>query len=89
MKKANIGTSGWNYGHWIGKFYPEDMKKTKWFAYYLERFDTVELNTSFYHLPKKTTFEKWYNDSPPHFVYSIKASRYITHVKNLMNLKNR
>jgi uncharacterized protein YecE (DUF72 family) len=79
-----IGTSGWNYGHWIGKFYPEDMPKTKWFKHYLEKFDTVELNTSFYHLPKKSTFEKWYNDAPKNFVYSIKASRYITHVKKLI-----
>jgi len=85
MKKIKcfIGTSGWNYGHWTGKFYPEDLPKTKWFAYYHERFDTVELNTSFYHLPKKTTFEKWYNESPDNFIFSIKASRYITHVKKL------
>jgi uncharacterized protein YecE (DUF72 family) len=81
--KAIIGTSGWNYGHWSGKFYPEDLPKTKWFPYYYAKFNTVELNTSFYHLPKKTTFEKWYNESPEGFIFSIKASRYITHVKKL------
>jgi uncharacterized protein YecE (DUF72 family) len=81
--KVFIGTSGWNYGHWSGKFFPEDLPKTKWFNYYHKRFDTVELNTSFYHLPRKTTFEKWYNESPSGFIFSIKASRYITHVKKL------
>jgi uncharacterized protein YecE (DUF72 family) len=54
--KVFIGTSGWNYGHWSGKFYPEDLPKTKWFNYYHKRFDTVELNTSFYHLPKENYF---------------------------------
>jgi uncharacterized protein YecE (DUF72 family) len=82
--KVVIGTSGWNYGHWKGKFYPDDIPKTKWFHYYYERFNTVELNTTFYHLPKKTTFEKWYSESPPDFIFSIKASRYITHIKKLI-----
>jgi uncharacterized protein YecE (DUF72 family) len=86
MKKkgdAVIGTSGWNYAHWKGKFYPEDIPRTKWFQYYYSRFNTVELNTTFYHLPKPTTFEKWYKESPDGFIFSIKASRYITHVKKL------
>jgi uncharacterized protein YecE (DUF72 family) len=79
-----IGTSGWNYKHWIGKFYPEDLSVKEWFNYYKDRFSTVELNTSFYHLPKRNTFEKWRINSPDNFIYSVKASRYITHVKKMI-----
>ena len=86
MKKENIrvGTSGWHYKHWIGTFYPEDTPSSRQFAEYIKTFDTVELNNSFYHLPAKSTFEKWKGDSPANFLFAVKASRYITHMKKLL-----
>ncbi|MFW6081944.1 MAG: DUF72 domain-containing protein [Desulfosalsimonas sp.] len=79
----HIGTSGWNYRHWKGPFYPEDLAAGNWFAYYAERFHTVEINNSFYRLPEKKTFEQWAENAPDDFVFSVKASRYITHTKKL------
>jgi uncharacterized protein YecE (DUF72 family) len=82
--KINIGTSGWNYKHWLGHFYPEDLKQKGWLQFYIEKgFKTVELNNPFYHLPKSTTFENWRKNVPDDFIFSVKASRYITHVKKL------
>ncbi|MFP4159253.1 MAG: DUF72 domain-containing protein [Desulfobacterales bacterium] len=78
-----IGTSGWNYKHWKGPFYPEDLAARDWFAYYAERFHTVEINNSFYKLPEKKTFEQWADSAPEGFLFSVKASRYITHTKKL------
>ncbi len=87
MAKVFVGTSGWSYEHWQGIFYPEDLAKTKWLEFYIKHFGTVELNASFYHLPKRITFENWRKRvSPPirrDFVFSVKASRFITHVKKL------
>lgn len=82
-KQIHIGTSGWNYRHWRGPFYPEEVAQKKWLSYYSERLKTVEINNSFYRLPKETTFENWRNTVPPDFIFSVKASRYITHVKKL------
>ena len=59
MKRVRIGCSGWVYKHWRGLFYPEGLPQTRWFERYGEEFDTVEINNSFYHLPKPSTFEKW------------------------------
>jgi uncharacterized protein YecE (DUF72 family) len=79
----HIGTSGWYYDHWKGPFYPEDLSKGAFLAYYAERFDTVEINNSFYQLPKKETLSQWRNSVPEGFIFSFKASRYITHMKKL------
>jgi uncharacterized protein YecE (DUF72 family) len=87
-KKIYIGTSGWSYDHWKGRFYPEDLKKKDWLSFYSEHYDTVELNNTFYHLPKESTFEKWARQSPDDFVFCVKASRYITHVKKLNEPKD-
>jgi uncharacterized protein YecE (DUF72 family) len=57
--KIYIGTSGWQYYHWRGKFYPEDLNSKDWLKFYSKYFNTVEVNTSFYHQTRKTTFEKW------------------------------
>lgn len=83
-KKRNIhvGTSGWMYDHWKGRFYPEEAKKNK-LEYYCRFFGTVEINNSFYHLPSKETFKLWKKRTPEKFVFSVKAIRYITHVKRL------
>jgi uncharacterized protein YecE (DUF72 family) len=80
---VRIGCSGWIYRHWRGPFYPAKLAQRRWFAHYAETFDTVELNTSFYHLPKPETFAKWRDQTPPGFRYSVKAPRFITHMKKL------
>jgi uncharacterized protein YecE (DUF72 family) len=78
-----IATSGWHYGHWIGPFYPEGTRKNRLFEHYLTRFDTVEINNSFYRLPEEKTFAHWRDETPAGFVFALKASRLITHVKRL------
>lgn len=78
-----IGTSGWYYNHWVGVFYPEKLPKNGWFEYYAKDFDTVEINNTFYQLPKEQSLEKWYKRAPKNFIYSVKANRYITHIKRL------
>jgi uncharacterized protein YecE (DUF72 family) len=82
--KIFIGTSGWNYKHWMnGAFYPEGLKQSAWLEFYAERFGTVELNNSFYRLPPPETFAAWAKRSPADFIFAVKASRYITHIKRL------
>ncbi len=83
-----IGTSGWVYQHWQGIFYPEDLPQKQWFAHYAKFFDTVEINSTFYHLQKESVFEHWGQQSPASFVYAVKASRYITHIKYLKECKD-
>ncbi len=80
-----VGTSGWNYPHWKGIFYPEDLPKDKWLDFYMRHFDTVEVNSTFYRLPQKKAVEAWYKKSYPGFVYSIKMNRTVTHIKRLKN----
>lgn len=84
MAKAIIGTSGWQYPDFEGRFYPENLKKSEQLSYYGKHFHSVEINNTFYQLPQKTTIQKWVNQTPRDFVFSVKASRYITHVKNLL-----
>ena len=79
----HVGTSGWHYAHWRGTFYPEKLSTTKWLDYYLERFGSVELNNSFYRLPSAETFAAWAARVPKPFVFAVKASRFITHMKKL------
>jgi uncharacterized protein YecE (DUF72 family) len=81
--KIHVGTSGWHYRHWLGNFYPDDLPVSRMLEHYVRHFDTVELNNSFYRLPAEDTFQAWRNDTPPHFLFSVKASRYITHMKKL------
>ena len=87
MKKAKadflIGTSGWSYTHWKGQFYPPDIKDEDMLQFYCQRFQTVEINNSFYHLPSRETLVNWRDNTPDHFVFAVKASRYITHMKKL------
>ena len=81
----HIGTSGWQYKHWIGTFYPEKLPQSQMLVEYVKHFNTVELNSSFYHQPPRTTFENWKKKTPPGFLFSVKASRYITHNKKLLD----
>ncbi len=83
MARLFLGTSGWVYNHWKGVFYPEDLPSGEWFSFYTRHFDTVEINNSFYRLPSRDVFDGWRRMAPPGFDYTIKASRYITHVKKL------
>ncbi|CAA9523773.1 MAG: FIG003003: hypothetical protein [uncultured Sphingosinicella sp.] len=78
-----IGCSGWNYKHWREAFYPKGLPVKRWFEHYVATFSTVELNTSFYRLPKPETFDKWREQAPPGFTYAVKAPRFITHMKKL------
>jgi uncharacterized protein YecE (DUF72 family) len=80
-----IGTSGWHYDHWKGRFYPDKLPKTKWLEHYSQHFNTVEINNTYYHLPRDTTVENWRRQAPPGFIYAVKANRYITHMKKLRN----
>lgn len=78
-----IGCSGWNYRHWRGTFYPDKLAAKRWFGFYAEQFDTVEINNSFYRLPKAETFAKWRDQAPAGFCYAVKANRFITQAKKL------
>ncbi len=81
----HIGTSGWHYEHWRGRFYPEKLTKAEWLEFYASHFTTVELNNSFYRLPSEAAFASWYNSSPANFTFAVKVSRFITHIKRLKN----
>jgi len=78
-----VGTSGWSYPHWRGLFYPENLPSGKWLEYYAEHFDTVELNNTFYHLPRPATFANWHQRTPENFLFSVKGSRFISHILKL------
>lgn len=78
-----VGTSGWQYRDWRGAFYPNGVPQRRWLEYYAEHFGTVENNGTFYRLPARTTFESWRDRTPGGFVMSIKASRYLSHVRML------
>lgn len=80
---VRIGTSGWVYRHWHGIFYPAEWPPRNWFAFYARAFDTVEINNSFYRLPSEAAFDAWREQAPPHFLYAVKASRFLTHMKKL------
>ncbi|HWE56176.1 MAG TPA: DUF72 domain-containing protein [Acidimicrobiales bacterium] len=78
-----IGTSGWHYADWKGRFYPAELRSGDWLAYYSQGFATVELNNAFYRLPDAEQFAEWAAAVPDDFVVAVKASRYLTHVKRL------
>jgi uncharacterized protein YecE (DUF72 family) len=81
--EIRIGTSGWHYKHWVGRFYPEHSSGPAMFRYYIQHFDTVELNNSFYKLPEIATLRSWSAAAPDNFCFALKASRFITHNKKL------
>jgi uncharacterized protein YecE (DUF72 family) len=82
--KIYIGTSGWNYKHWAsGAFYPPSCPQSEWLEVYARRFVTVEINNSFYRLPPPETFAAWARKTPSDFVFAVKVSRFITHIKRL------
>jgi uncharacterized protein YecE (DUF72 family) len=82
---VRIGCSGWNYKHWRERFYPKGLPTSRWFEFYAGHFDTVEINNSFYRLPPPETFDKWRKQAPPGFCYAVKANRFITQAKKLLD----
>jgi uncharacterized protein YecE (DUF72 family) len=87
MPKYRIGCSGFLYDSWRGTFYPETLNQKRWLSFYVEKFDTVELNVTFYRLLKKEAFERWYKETPANFSFSLKGSRFITHTKKLKDIE--
>ncbi|HEY6052626.1 MAG TPA: DUF72 domain-containing protein [Gaiellaceae bacterium] len=84
---VRIGCSGWNYAHWRnGVFYPPRLAARHWLGFYARRFDTVEVNMTFYRLPKVEAVRRWVEESPDGFLFAVKASRYLTHVKRLKDV---
>jgi len=86
--RVRIGTSGYQYDDWPGRFYPDDLPKRKWFEHYSQRFDTVEINNTFYGLPDKQVFESWRKAAPEGFCFALKFSRYGSHLKHLKDPKD-
>ncbi|MCO5171387.1 MAG: DUF72 domain-containing protein [Planctomycetes bacterium] len=82
---ARVGTSGWQYRHWRGVFYPEGLRTAEWFDFYAGRFDTVEVNNTFYRLPEAATFTAWRRQAPAGFLYAVKFNRFGTHMKKLLD----
>ena len=86
-KCIHIGTSGWHYNHWKGPFYPRDFPNRNFLKYYADRFHSVEINNTFYQMPQKKTLKQWRDTVQEEFIFSVKASRYITHMKKLKDPK--
>ena len=85
-KPVRIGCSGWNYPHWREVVYPKGLPPARWLEHYATLFDTVEVNNTFYRLPKRDSVARWVEQTPEDFVFTVKASRYLTHVKRLTDL---
>jgi uncharacterized protein YecE (DUF72 family) len=86
VKPVRIGCSGWNYPHWRERVYPKGLPQRRWLECYATLFDTVEVNNTFYRLPKPTSVTGWVERTPVEFVFAVKASRYLTHLKRLTDL---
>ncbi len=87
MSRFFIGTSGWNYPHWKGLFYPEGLNQNKWLQHYVNFFNSIELNVTFYRLIKREVFVNWHRRTPEEFYFVAKGSRFITHIKRLKDCK--
>ena len=86
MKPVRIGCSGWNYKDWRERVYPKGCPPSRWLSYYAKLFDTVEVNSTFYRLASPKAVANWVEQTPPDFLFTIKASRYLTHIKRLSDL---
>ena len=87
LRPVHVGCSGWNYRSWRNTFYPAGEPARRWLEIYAERFDTVEVNTTFYRLIARAAVERWVEQAPPGFVFAVKASRYLTHIKRLAGIE--
>jgi uncharacterized protein YecE (DUF72 family) len=86
LKPVRIGCSGWNYKDWKGTVYPPGLPARRWLEHYATLFDTVEVNATFYRLPTRSAVAGWVEQSPPGFLFAVKGSRYLTHMKRLTDL---
>jgi uncharacterized protein YecE (DUF72 family) len=87
-RPVHIGCSGWNYASWRGSFYPPGLPPSRWLQSYAEPFSTVEVNATFYRLPTRNAVAAWTEQTPRGFIFTIKASRYLTHVRRLRDLRS-
>ena len=87
MRSVRIGCSGWSYRDWRGGLYPDGLPAKRWLERYAEVFDTVEVNATFYRLAKRETVEAWVRQTPPGFLFAVKASRYLTHIRRLRDVE--
>ncbi|TMM12879.1 MAG: DUF72 domain-containing protein, partial [Actinobacteria bacterium] len=87
MKPVHIGCSGWNYRHWRETVYPKGVPASRWLEHYATMFDTVEVNSTFYRLASTDAVARWVEQTPPGFIFTLKASRYLTHIKRLAGLE--
>jgi uncharacterized protein YecE (DUF72 family) len=86
MKPVRIGCSGWNYPHWRERVYPRGVPQRRWLAHYATLFDTVEVNNTFYRLPRREAVAAWVQETPDDFLFAVKASRFLTHMKRLTDM---
>src|SRR6478672_4741693 len=86
MRQVRIGCSGWMYDDWRGRLYPDRGPKRRWLELYADQFDTVEVNSTFYRLARRDAVEGWVSQTPADFVFALKASRYLTHIKRLVGI---
>jgi uncharacterized protein YecE (DUF72 family) len=86
LKPVHVGCSGWNYAHWRERIYPKGLPPSRWLEHYATLFDTVEVNATFYRLPRREAVARWVEQTPEEFVFTVKASRYLTHLKRLTDL---
>ncbi len=86
MRPVHIGCSGWNYRSWRDTFYPPRLPAARWLEYYASQFDTVEVNSTFYRLPNRDAVARWVAQTPASFLFTVKASRYLTHIKRLQGM---
>jgi uncharacterized protein YecE (DUF72 family) len=87
MHRIRVGCSGWNYADWRERVYPKGVPPSRWLAYYATLFDTVEVNSTFYRLAKPKAVAAWLEATPPDFVFAVKASQFLTHMKRLTNIE--
>ncbi len=81
--RIRVGCSGWHYDDWRGRVYPAGLARSGWLSYYSGIFDTVELNNTFYRLPGESAITRWFAVTGSEFIFAVKGSRYITHVRRL------
>lgn len=86
--KLHIGTSGWSYKDWLGVFYPDSTKQSDYLSYYAKQFSSVEIDSTFYAIPRKTTVQNWYDKTPDTFTFALKTPQIITHEKRLNNCED-
>jgi uncharacterized protein YecE (DUF72 family) len=86
LKSVHIGCSGWNYSHWRERVYPKGLPPSRWLEHYATLFDTVEVNATFYRLPRRDAVARWVEQTPAEFTFAVKASRYLTHLTRLTDL---